>query len=596
MRIGPLFLYRAAMNLNEKEARLHLMDMVDHSRKKLEDVRQARRRLLDRTKGSEWFPSQERTPINQMAQQEWALVQHLAGGDPKALVLPGGQGMEAAAYEQTLAINAVAQRLNLRRKFRRLVQDALYGVGICRIGMVRGRNVPIREIAPELDEEGEVGIGQLEVQVISLESWVHDCQADCIEEREFCGHAYWVDKEDIQQYLPGVKTADLELEEKRWIDEHGHEMAGAISRGVDGEGQKGFRDKYWLWDLWVPKENQIVTTPVNGTGEIAHVRPWASRPGGPYLFLYYRELPDQSIPISIQADLALVHDSLNSTFRKLIDQTREAKTVLGFKPGHEGDAENVRDASSRQIVQMRDPQSVQEFNFNGPDQSLLGMLLQTRELASIIGGNTDVLAGLGVQAPTATQEQMVTATAGGKVRLHEVDTADFYVEVFEAIRWYLYHEQMEPIPIVGQVEGTDIRFFQTFNAAKAQAMPGRFNSFLLKIEPYTGIYRSPQQRFESLLMLWERLIMPGVQLGVLDKTPDLERLLELAAQYLDMPEVRALLREVAPEEQEMLAEGSARQSPTTTRNYVRRSAPGPTRSGNAMQALQMMGARGNGQA
>ena len=35
-------------------------------------------------------------------------------------------------------------------------------------------------------------------------------------------------------------------------------MAGAISRGVDGEGQDGFRDKYWLWDLWVPAENTIL--------------------------------------------------------------------------------------------------------------------------------------------------------------------------------------------------------------------------------------------------------------------------------------------------------------------------------------------------
>jgi len=582
------------MNFDDKEDRRHLMDMVDHSRKKLEEVRKARRDLLDRAKGSEWFPSDEQTPLNQMALQEWALVQHLAGGDPKALVIPGGAGMEAAAYEQTLAVNKVAQRVNLRRKFRRLVQDALYGIGICRIGMIHGRNVPIREIAPELDEEGEVGIGRLEVQVISLESWVHDCQADCLEEREFCGHAYWVDKEDIDQYLPGVKPADLQEEEKRWIDEHGHETAGAISRGVDGEGQAQFRKRYWLWDLWVPRENVIVTTPVNGTGEIANVRPWRSRPGGPYLFLYYRELPDQAIPVAIQADLALVHDSLNSTFRKLIDQTREAKTVLGFRPGHEGDAESVRDASSRQIVRMRDPSAVQEFNFNGPDQSLLGMLLQTRELASIIGGNTDVLSGLGAQTPTATQEQMISQSAGGKIQLHEVDTADFQVEVFEAIRWYLYHEQEEPIPIVGQVEGTDIRFSQTFNAAKAEAMPGQFNSFLLKIEPYTGIYRSPEQRFQSLLMLWERLIMPAVQMGILDGTPDMSRLLEIAAQYLDMPEAQGLVRPVAPEEQEMMAEGAARQSPTTTRNYVRRSAPGPTRSGMAMQALQMMG-QGNGQ-
>lgn len=583
------------MDLNNKADRRHLVEMVDHSRKQLDDVRESRRKLLVRAKGSEWFPSDERTPLNQMAQQETAILQHLAGGSPRALVVPGGDGTEAAAYEQTLAINKVAERLNLRKKFRRLVQDALYGIGICRIGMVPDRTISLRETFPELDEEGEVEIGRLTMDVISLESWVHDCEADTIEEVQFCGHAYWVAKEDIGKYLPGVSQADLEIEEKRWIDEQGHEMAGAISRGVDGKGLTGFTDKYWLWDLWVPQSMQIVTTPVNGTGDIAHVRPWQSRPGGPYLFLYYRELPDQAIPISIMADVALVHDSLNSTFRKLIDQTREAKTVLGFKPGHEDDAGRIRDAKSREIIQMRDPTAVQEFNFNGPSQEILAMLLQLRELASIIGGNTDVLGGLGAQAPTATQEQMVSTQASGKIQLHEVDTADFQVELFEAIRWYLYHEQIEPIAITKEVAGTDLRIPSTYDPLK---VPGQFDSYQLSIEPYTDIYRSPEKRFESLLTLWERLIMPGVQLGVVDATPDMLALLDIAAQYLDLPEIRQLLRVVTPEEQMMASPGEARQSPTTTRNYVRRSAPGPTRSGNAMQALTMMGSgsSSNGQA
>lgn len=577
------------MDLKQKDDRRHLLDMVDNSREKLDDVRESRRKLLDRAKGSEWFPSEERTPLNQMAQQEMAILQHLAGGSPRALVVSGGEGSEAAAYEQTLAINKVAERLNMRRKFRRLVQDALYGIGICRIGMVPDKKVSIRETFPELDEEGEIEIGRLELNVISLESWVHDCQADTIEEVEFCGHAYWVSKEDIKYYLPGVAQSDLVAEEKRWISEQGHEMAGAISRGVDGEGQDGFRDKYWLWDLWVPGSKQLITTPVNGTGEIAHVKSWESRPGGPYLFLYYRELPDQAIPISIMADVALVHDSLNSTFRKLIDQTRETKTVLGFKPGHEDDAGRIRDSKSREIIQMRDPTAVQEFNFNGPSQELLAMLLQTRELASIIGGNTDVLAGLGVQAPTATQEQMVSSQASGKIQLHEVDTANFQVEVFEALRWFLMHEQVEPISITKEIDGTDIKIPSQFDP---QNIPGRFDSYLMQIEPYTETYKSPEQRFQTLLSLWERLIMPGVQLGVVDSTPDMDRLLEIAAQYLDAPEIRQLLRAVTPDEQQV--SGEARQSPTTTRTNIRRSAPGPTRSGNAMQAMTMAGAGSNG--
>jgi hypothetical protein len=39
------------------------------------------------------------------------------------------------------------------------------------------------------------------------------------------------------------------------------------------------------------------------------------------------------------------------------------------------------------------------------------MFIQTREIASILGGNTDVLAGLTTQAPTATQEQIDAGTA-----------------------------------------------------------------------------------------------------------------------------------------------------------------------------------------
>jgi hypothetical protein len=589
------------MDFTKKEDRRHLMDMVEHSRDRLDYVRNSRRKLLARTKGSEWFPNsntiegEERCPFNQMSQQEWALVQHLVGGDPKALVVPGGAGLKAAAYEQTLAINAVAQAVGLKKKFRRLVMDALYGgIGICQIRMAADYS-NLKWADPTLDEEVIIGPGSRpEVQVISLEAWVHDCQADSLKEAEFCGHSYWVPREQIKRHLPNVDLTKLQVEEKRFIDEHGHEMAGAISRGTGGAGGNDLREKYWLWDLWIPGQNVMVTTPVGGTGEHAHVRPWRSRPGGPYLYLCYRELPDQAIPVSVMADIAPLHDALASTFEKLINQTKNAKTVLGYKPGHEDDAERIRDASNFQIVQMRDPDSAREFNYNGPDQAILATGLQLRELSSIQGGNTDTLAGLGSQAPTATQEQMISEGASGKVQLHEVDTADFQVKVFNAIRWYIYHEQEAEIPIVGQVEGTDIRFSQTFNAEKAAMMPGEFDSFQMQIEPYTNTYRAPEQRFQMLLHLWERLIMPGVQMGVLDGTPNMDRLLAIAAQYLDMPELLSLIRQVAPEEQAMMAEGAARQSPTTTRNYTRRSAPGPTHAGNAMAALQMMGAS-NGQ-
>jgi len=582
------------MNPNKAEDRRELLTAVEHSREKLEHIREARRRLIKRAAGSEWYPhgANERTPINQIAQAEGALVQHLIGGEPKAMVIAGDSRLVAPAYEQTLALNAESQRVGLRTKLRRLVRDAIYGMGICRVGMSRSRTVPVREIAPDLDEEGDVGVGRILLEVVSFESWVHDCQADTLESKSFCGHAYWVDEDEIDHYLPGAGKKDLADEEKRWIDERGSEMAGAISRGTDGEGRSGYAKKYWLWDLWLPRERAIVTMPVNGTGDIANVTPWNSRPGGPYLFLQYQEIPDQAMPKSVLADLALVHDSLNSTFRKLIDQTCDQKTILGFKPGHEDDAQRILDSGSRACVQMRDPSAVQEFSFNGPDQSLLGMLLQTRELANIIGGNTDTLAGLGAQTPTASQEELVAANANGRIQAMEMETSSFVVELFEAMRWYLYNEQVEPVPIVKEVKGTDLRLRDEWSATKAASTPGRFDSFAMQIEPYSLAYRSPEQRLQTILQLWQNVIMPALQSGMLTQVPDMDRLIDIISQYSNLPELKMILR--APTEDEMAGMSSAgesrgRQSPNTTRTYVRRGSPGPTNRGMAMQALQMMG-------
>jgi hypothetical protein len=591
------------MDFRKAENRKALADQVDHSRKQLEHMLQARRCLLKRSAGSEWYEhgSDEDTPLNQIAQQEETLVHHLIGGDPQSLVVASSPDLDPTAYEQTLALNKEAARLDLRKKLRRLVRNALYGLGIARIGMVHDHDMPVRELAPELDEEGEVGVGRLELNVISPEAWVHDSLADTLEEVRFCGHCYWVEEEDLKKYLPGVNPKDLQAEEKKNIDEHGNETAAAISRGTQGEGVDQMGKRYWLWDIWCPREKVIVTMPVGGTGEYAHVRDWTSRPGGPYLFLYYRELCDQAMPVAIQADLALVHDAINSTFRKLIEQIREQMTVLGFKPGHEDDAARVRDAKSRKIVQMRDPKAVQEFSFNGPDQSMLAALPFLRDFASIIGGNTDAIAGLANQAPTLGQEEMVAGKAGVKVKAHGLDTAIFVREVFEAMRWYLYHEQITPISITKEIPGTDIRRESQFNALSAQEMTGgKFDAFALQIEPDSLNHKTSDERLNEMIMVWRELVLPSLQLGIMQDAPDMPALLDFVARYRNLPEVRSFLRTLSPEEKAAMMEGAGgggepRQSPVTTRHQVRHSAPGgPNQRNMAMQMLQMAGSDNNG--
>lgn len=587
------------MNPHDEKDRRELISEVEFSRWKMEDVRNARKALVKRSAGSEWYPdgSDDDVPYNQMNQTENIIVQYLIGGEPQANVVAMDSQYEYQAYEQTLALNKQAQLVSLRKKLRRLVRDALYGIGILKIGMIKDRSLALEEIAPNLDEEGEVGVGRLSLQVISFDNFVFDTQADTMAEADFLGHSYWVKQKDIKKYLPGYDLDDLFDSEKNWIDEHGNEMVGAISRGTEGgDRQVGPGKRFWLWDLWLPKERALVRTLVNGTGEIAHVIPWKSRPGGPYLYLSYSEICDQAIPKAIMSDLAIIHDSINSTFNKLIDQTADAKTVLGYRPGHEDDAQRIAEAGNLAAIQMRDPDQVKEFNFNGPDQALLGMLLQERELASLVMRNTDTLGGLGFEAPTATQEQMVDARANVGIEYLEYETLNFVVEVFEAMRWFMYNEQTAPIPITKSIDGFDFKVKSEYNAFRAAETPDEFDVYEMQIVPDTLRYRSTEDRLQRILTLWERVFLPAFQLGLTTEVPDMDALFELCSRYENLPELKRILRFATMKEMESRGGGGgeAKQSPVTTRNYVRHGAPGPSQHGKAMNAMQLMGSGAEG--
>lgn len=570
------------MDPERPKDRKRIMTAVDHSRRALKTARSARREFLKRYSGSEWYENgaDKDTPINQLAQFVDTVTHQIAGGEPQALVLARNPLQDAEASDQTDALNKVSRNIKLRRKLHALIRDAMFGMGIARVGMALDRMA----VLPGFEDEGEVPIGKLHIDVISLDCWVHDMSADTLEEVEFCGDAYWVWEDEIEDFLPGVDRKKLIFEEKKFRDEHGDDMAAGISRGTETYDSADYGRKFWLWDLWLPREEVVMTVPVNGTGEVANVRQWRSRPGGPYLYLWFETVPDQVLPKPVVADLALVHDSLNSTFRKLIEQTAEAKTVLGYKPGHEDDAERIRDAKSRDVIAMKDPTAVQEHSFNGPDQSLLAMLLQTRDLASIIGGNTDAMGGLEAQADTLGQEQIIQGQVSRKVQAMQIDVAGFTVEMFEALRWYLWHEQYDPIRFMKQgPEGDNVP--AVWSSLETQ---GQYDDYEMQIEPYSLVYRSPEQRLGTIISLWERFIAPALQMGTLGRVPNMDKMLEILARYSNLPELRSILDFADPADLPGAGGGESRQSPVTTRNYVRRGQPGMSRQGQSGEMMKML--------
>jgi hypothetical protein len=196
------------MNPNDKNDRIRLMKAVEHSEKLLEAPRRIRVEMLKRYAGSEYSDNgaTHDTPVNEIALATNSLIQNLAGGEPQALVLSLDPSQEVAAYDQSQSLNKASKDLGLRRKLHRWMRDAILGpMGIARVGAAQAGMLPTRELFPDLDEDGEEPIGEIVLDVISLDNWVHDMTADDLEHIQFCGHRYWVRNDELPEYLPELK-------------------------------------------------------------------------------------------------------------------------------------------------------------------------------------------------------------------------------------------------------------------------------------------------------------------------------------------------------------------------------------------------------
>lgn len=575
------------MDPNSKDDRIRLMKAVEHSEKLLAAPRKIRVDMLKRYAGSEYSDegASEDTPLNEIALAVNSLIQNLAGGEPQALVLTFDPNQSVAAYDQGKALNKASKRLGMRRKLHRYMRDAILGpMGIARIGAAEAGTIPTRELFPDLDEDGDESIGEMLMDVISFDNWVHDMTADSLEHIWFCGHRYWVRRDMVKHYLPELKPSDLVEDQEPTHDQWGGPRASTISRGNDTFDKEDYEPRLWLWDLYMPTEQVIITTQVWGTGEVAHVEPYTGMRQGPYRWLFYDVIPDQILPKSIIGDIALLHDFLNSTMRKLIEDTQSAKTILGYTPEGAEDAERVIDANNRKAVQMRDPDKAKEFNFGGPQQEEVAMLLQTRNIASTFAGNLDSYAGLGPQADTLGQEKMIQSAASQKINAMSIETASFVVELFEAIRWNMWHVPMWPERFTKEVPATGHSIQAQWGMAEADES-GAFDDFEMQIEPYSMVYKSPEERIQSIIMLFRDLITPAMAGGLMKEVPDFGKLMEIVAQYMNLPELRHILR-IPGMEEALQQAGQGKQSPVTTRNYVRHGSPGMGQAGAAQQMTQ----------
>lgn len=477
----------------------------------------------------------------------------------------------AAAHE--IAVNKIPNEIDLTQTLRRQVVEAMFSPwGVVKHGLYSAGSVLGHSY------------GKSFVDLVTFDDYFIDMSAKKIDEIDYEGNDYWVDYEELmdsKDFISGSKDK-LKPDERTYIGPAGEQRADSISTNSTAE---TFKDKIWVRDVWLPDEKVMLTYGITSKS-LFREREIDAPIRGPYTKLSFIEVVGEILnlpPVALWRDL---HDLANALFRKLGNQADGQKTVLGFDGSDDESVEAFKNASDGAGIKYngRKPEKLEA---GGVNRETLAFQMQCRDLFSYFAGNIDSLGGLAAQTETVGQDRLIAESANSQIK----DMADRVIvackEVYTALAFYEWNDPIKRRKLEKEIPGTGMSIRIDYGPEQKL---GRWEDYSVGVDVYSLQDKSPETQLQKLLMVVKEYVFPYAAViqqngGVIQ----IERIYELIAKYANLPELSEII---------VFADGVAQQSAEaqgmpqhTTREYVRRGAPGQTKSGAsaAMQQILMGG-------
>lgn len=582
-----------AYELSQPELR-RLTEAVEYSRRQLNPYRRRRLQAIRKYVGYHYSDdgSRNNRPLNLLELYVSVHVRQLAPKPPSALVTTPHKWLKPAARSLELDLNLLMKEINLGRTLRRLVMDALFGIGIAKIAQESVGTVEIE--GEEYEAPGPF------VSVVSLEDWVHDTEAWTWDAATFMGNRYRLPLSEVQadDSLDAKAVKALKASHRRILEEEGQESSRNISRGDDNEPDE-FQDHVELIDLFLPRKGCVVTLPFDlrvDWQDQQRVRPlrtlrWEGPESGPFKILSYGDVPDQLMPLPPVANMIDLDEMANTLIRKLRFQAVNRKTVIPYQ--NDEDAQAVKEAEDLQTVKMNNPAGLGSLTVGGVDQASLAFLIAVKDWFSYGAGNMDAIGGLGVQADTATQEQIVSAASSRKLAEMTDRTVEFTREIVHDLGWYLYRDPVRERTLSKPVAGTDLSIPSRVGPTERQR--GQWLDYHFDIDPYSMQHPSPAQRVQAIMQTIQTVASMAPLAEAQGVSIDFPALMRMLGKYTGIPnELEELLTFVEPREAPAESERRASKPAFSERTYTRRNVPGASRSGKDEAMIGMLMGGGGG--
>jgi hypothetical protein len=584
LRSGDVGSYPSGWNQSQM-SRLQKAVMMSYSKL---DVARVRRNLniqqyVTSHYGSNGSP--ERVPVNFLELAIGIYTYQLVARVPQVTVTAKSLSLRPVVANFEIVMNGMLKdQLGLAVALREVVKDAMFGVGLMKVGKSPATQVDI--------DGGTYSVGQPFADPISLDDWFHDISAKRWSLCRFCGNRYSVPIEDLRdsELFDQSAVAELQPDTRRTQNVTGEEKASSIS--VDsGSTPDDWKDCVELSDTWIPSERIVLTCKADDDTGKAPLRvvEWRGPGRGPYHMLGFNDVPDNILPLPPATLLSDLNELANRLFRKLGRQAERQKTITAVQRGGEEDGQRIVNASDGETISVDNPQNVTQLKFGGVEGNTLAFTLQVKDLIAYMGGNLDTLGGLSPQADTLGQEQILGQNASKRMASMQMRTHEFTENVIQDVGYYVWTDPLQDYPLDRTIPGTDITIS---TALRPEQRTEDFFNMAVTIEPYSMTESTPASKLNAIGRIVQDFIVPLLPMWQAQGISlDGRGLLTTVAKYSHVADLGAFVRFSDPQEQQGGQGGGAPESaaPAFTRHVSERvSRPGSTRAGKDAALMQAL--------
>lgn len=560
------------MNPTDELQRSRFFRSVESSFRGLEWARQQTRSLVEEYAGNGYGAGRVRfeSVCNLLHQTVDAYTMSLVANRPRVLISTQDTNLQYFAKQYEVALNGLISEIGLEYTMRQWVLDAFFCLGIVKVHMADAGVV-------QLETDLWADPGKPFASNVSIDNFVYDLGARKFSEVKYAGDMYRIPFEDLKSGIFDQSQLDeLQPTSKYAVDS---DRLDRISRGleVDFDEHEPMID---LADIWVPRDGKIYTFAVSRVAQFQlkgaplAVMDWTGPEFGPYHLLGFNDVPENIMPTSPASHLAIISRLVNNIMRKQAKRAKNQRNIHLYEPANANSVKKAKIAGDDEFVEAITPKdNFTTISVGGVDGNLQNFATITMDLYDRMAGNLTAMLGLGAQADTKGQEELIHGAVSKKVANMQYRVVDGAVRLIRNLGHMLWHDKFKVIRGQFPVEGAE--GYQVDATWTPEDREGDFYDYDFNIDLYSMPYQSPQAKMGSIIQALQTVHAPFMQLlQAQGGTLDIQELNSIMADMLNAPELRRIIKFTTPQEPTGGEGESAPQPSTTTRNYVRKSSGG----------------------